>query len=247
MALPVTATETAPVPQRPMYPEGVLTKFSPEGVVLRFPGNTTLCHLPADCPLLPGLRDLYSALAAHPVLSKKVHLLPPASWHMTVFDGVRDSEREPVLWPEGKHELPLAEMTSEFAGRLRELGQQLEAEGLAPPYRMRVRNFDGALIGIGIEVEGATADEERRMRRLRDRLADAMGFRAPNHETYQFHLSVAYLMRHLEPDDRAALDEVRDQHFPSIQREFTLGDVEFCTFEDMYSFPRVFYLGKNSQ
>jgi hypothetical protein len=242
-----TTTTTTLTAQRPPYPIGIPAKFSAEGLVQRFPGNTTLCRVPDDSPLLPGLRAVHAAISSHPYFSKRIHLLPPASWHMTVLDGVREKECEPGMWPPGKEKQPLAECTNEFTQRLRQLGPELAEEGLAPPYLMRVRGFDPAVVGIGLEIEGATAGEEKRMRRLRDRLADTFGFRAPNHETYGFHISIAYLLRHIDGEDREELNRVFAEHLPAVQREFELGPVEFCTFENMYTFPRLFYLGGDEE
>jgi len=42
----MTVLPTTITPQRPLYPIGIPAKFSPEGFVQRFPGNTTLCHVP---------------------------------------------------------------------------------------------------------------------------------------------------------------------------------------------------------
>ncbi|KAH6607798.1 rna ligase cyclic nucleotide phosphodiesterase [Trichoderma cornu-damae] len=224
MSATSTETQTAITPKRPRYPIGIPAKFSPDGVVQRFPGNTTLCHVPADSPLQAGLNAVHASLSSHAVLSGLIHLLPKDSWHMTVLDGVREAECEPGMWPPGLEKQPLDECTQHFSSRLRRLGLELADEGLAPPYRMRVRGFDGAVVGIGLEVEGATADEEKRMRRLRDRLADALGFRAPNHETEE-------------------LGRVFARHLPALQGEFELGPVEFCTFENMHAFARLFCLG----
>jgi hypothetical protein len=166
---------------------------------------------------------------------------------MTIFDGVREEECEPGMWPEGKEKQSLAESTPEFARRLRQLGLELEHEGLAPPYRMRVRGLDDCVVGVGLEIEGATVEEERRMRKLRDRLADTLGFKAPNHESYCFHISMAYLLRHLEGEERQELYKVLGQHLLGLQQEFELGAVEFCTFENMYAFPRLFFLGQREE
>jgi hypothetical protein len=68
---------------------------------------------------------------------------------------------------------------------------------------MHLRGFDyTATVGIGPVPEGATPEEEKRMRRLRDRLADTMGFRAPNHDSYEWHLSVCYFLRHIDGEGR---------------------------------------------
>lgn len=109
---------------------------------------------------------------------------------------------------------------------------------------MRLRGFDyAATVGIGLILEGAGPEEERRMRRLRDRLADTMGFRAPNHESYEWHMSVCYFLRHIDGDDRRDLNELLQAVLPQIVSEFELGAVEFCTFEDMHWFSRLLYLG----
>lgn len=242
-----TVTATAVAASRPIYPLGIPEKFSVDGDVRYYPGNTTLCHLPSDSPLLPGLRALYDAYSTHPILSRKMKLLPPASWHMTVFDGVRERECEPGMWPTGVVKVPLKQSTAEFAVKLKAFGQQLENEGLAPPYRMRVTSFDDGTVGCGLVIEGATDEEEKRMRRLRDRIGDTLGFRAPNHETYGFHISTLYLLRHMDGADREDFERVRRQFLPVLQQEFELGSVEFCTFDNMFEFPRQFYLGQESE
>jgi hypothetical protein len=165
---------------------------------------------------------------------------------MTVLDGVREEECEPEMWPVG--------MKKKTAGGIyKRLCPEIETtvpgigEGLAPPYHMRIRSFDPAVVGIGLEIEGATAGEEKRMRRLRDRIADTLGFKAPNHERYRFHMSMAYLLRHIDGVEREELNKVFAQHLPAVQQEFELGAVEFCTLENMYAFTRLFYLGEREE
>ncbi|KAH6962025.1 RNA ligase/cyclic nucleotide phosphodiesterase [Ilyonectria sp. MPI-CAGE-AT-0026] len=240
MSPSMTTVATA---SRPTYPVGVPIKFSADGAVQRYPGNTTVCHIPAGSPLLPGLHRVHDTLGSHPTLSRMIRLVPQESWHMTVLDGVRETECEPGMWPQGLEKEPLEACTKEFSRSLRQLGPELEKEGLAPPYRMRVRGFDPAVVGVGLEVEGATSEEQQRMRKLRDRLADTLGFRAPNHLTYQFHVTIAYWLRHVDGEDRTELNKVFTDLLPAVDMEFELGAVEFCTFENMCAYPRLFYLG----
>ncbi|RSL94351.1 hypothetical protein CDV31_014339 [Fusarium ambrosium] len=249
MTVPSTFnTEQSSTPERPPYPTGVPFKFAPDGTVQHYPGNTTVCHIPPSSPLIPGLRKIYDSLSSHPTFSKVLRLLPPSSWHMTVFDGVREKECEPGMWPPGLAKQPLHESTADFSKRLRQFGLNLEAEGLAPPYRMAVRGFDlPATVGVGLRVEGATPGEERRMRRLRDRLGDTLGFKAPNHETYRFHITIAYLLRHIDGNDRDEFHRVLMMQVPDVEMDFELGRVEFCLFENMLAFPRVFYLGDKEE
>jgi hypothetical protein len=228
---------------RPPYPIGVPIKFDPDGVAQRYAGNTTVCHLSPDSPLAAGLRKVYDTVKSHPTLGALIRLVPMASWHMTIFDGVREFECEPGMWPLGMAKKPLPESTRDFSQRLRKFGMQLESEGLAPPYKMKVLGFDPAVVGIGLHVQGVTPEEEKRMRRLRDRLGDVLGFKAPNHEVYPFHITVAYLLRYIEGDNRIELNRMLESLLPEVQIEFELGPVEFCTFENMLEYPRLFYLG----
>ncbi|PNP41761.1 hypothetical protein TGAMA5MH_06354 [Trichoderma gamsii] len=230
--------------QRPLYPRGIPSKFSSDGTLQRFPGNTIICHLPANSPLQPSLNSVYKSLSSHPILSKLIHLLPKDSWHMTVHGGIHGDKVTPGKRPPGFEGRLLEEVTEDFAQKLRQLGTELEKEGLAPPYKMRIRGFNGAKFFIGLEVEGATAEEEKRMRLLRDRLADALGLRQPNHDTYGFHITIAYLMRYIEGKNRKMLNAVFEKHLSEAQLEFELGAAEFCTYENMYSFVRLFYLGQ---
>lgn len=163
---------------------------------------------------------------------------------MTVMDGVRERECEPGMWPEGLGKKPLDKYTEEFSRSLRQFGLELEKEGLAPPYRMRVIGFGELTVGVGLNVVGATREEEQRLRRLRDRLADTIGVRAPRHDIYEFHITVGYWLRHADGDeDKPELDKLLAEFRPKLEMEFELGAVEFCTFETMCAYPRLFYLG----
>lgn len=161
---------------------------------------------------------------------------------MTILDGVREFEYEPGMWPPGEEKQPLSKYIETFTPKLRHLGANLANEGLAPPYRMRVCGYSPAVVGIGLEIEGQTPEEQKRMRRLRDRLADTLGSRAPNHEVYGLHLTVAYLLRHIDGEEKKDLDRVFSDCWKEIGVDIELGAVEFCTFEDMHAFNRLFYL-----
>lgn len=227
--------------EKPDYPAGVPQKFTADGIVQRYPGNTTVCHIPLDSPLIPRLRLLCKKLSSHPTIGPIFRAVPEESWHMTVLDGVREEECEPGMWREGVEKRPIPEYTKEFTPILRKLGGDLHSLGLAPPYRMRARGVGPLDVGFGIAVEGATAKDEKRIRRLRDTLADALDLRVDNHEVYAFHITMGYWLRHV---DRAELDTLLADILPQLQLEFDLGAVEFCTFDNMCAYPRLFYLGE---
>lgn len=221
---------------RSKYPAGVPDKFSSEGEVQDYPGNTILCHLPDTSPLRPGLRSIYAGLSASPLYDRIV-LLPPASWHMTVLDGICAYDQ----WSREESSERLDKFNSTTSPRLRELSHTMGWSDLAPPYKMRAVGFGLFHTGITLRVEGATVEEDKRIRRLRNRLSEGFGFRHPNHETYGLHVSIAYFLRHLGPQEEQALTDDLTKWLGESMCEFELGAPEFCTFQNMFAFERQFY------
>jgi hypothetical protein len=159
---------------------------------------------------------------------------------MTIFEGVCDQIRRPGSWPTDLPlDAPLDEVTAHFTSKL--TGFELKYDG--PPYRMRVDGMDPLEVGIGIHLEARTAEEGRRIRGLRDRLADALELKHPGHERYGLHFSAAYLLRRLSDEQERQVRELVLGCLEGVDKEFELGAPEFCTFGDMFAFKRLFYLG----
>jgi hypothetical protein len=219
------------------YPPGTPGKFDKDGNVQPFPGNTIVCHLAQSSALYASLLGLYEKLRASR-LSHLYALLPPPSWHMTVFEGVCDQVRKPGYWPSDvPSDAPLADCTAHFAARLAAFDLRCD-----PPYRMCVRGIDPLEVGIGIHLEFRDREEEARVRGLRDRISDTLKLRHPGHESYGFHFSLAYLLRKLTDEQKAELSKLVLDHLEEAAVDFELGAPEFCTFEDMFAFKRLFYL-----
>jgi len=219
------------------HPGGVPTKFDADGSVRHFPGNTIICHLPAESDLHKGLLRLSQELeTANP--ETLYTLLPTPSWHMTVFEGVCDQVRRPGFWPS---DLPgdtsLDECNAHFEKKLRQFGL-----GTEPPFKLRIAGYTPRIDGIGLHLEPVDAIEQSRLRALRDRLSETLCIRHPSHETYGFHLSIAYFIRHPTDIEREQLDARLMRHLAEFPSVFELGAPEFCHFDDMFAFRRQFYL-----
>jgi hypothetical protein len=225
------------------YPPGVSGgKFSADGKPLPFAGNTLLMHLSPTSALYTYLLQLHEALRTS-FLSRLCTLLPPPSWHMTIFEGVCEQVRDVDHWPRDLAQgAPLDEITEEFTRRLSDF--KWEDDG--PPYLMRINGMDPLEVGIGIHLEARTQDEERRIRRLRDRLAERLKLKMPNHDKYGLHISIAYLLRRLTGEQERELKGLVSRILEGGPKEFELGAPEFCTFGDMFKFDRKFYVGEES-
>ncbi|KAL8382350.1 hypothetical protein RB595_006237 [Gaeumannomyces hyphopodioides] len=225
---------------RPEFPAGVPSKFDRDGNVQHFPGNTILCHLSPSSSLYASLLGLHGKLERSP-LARLLTLLPPPSWHMTVFEGVCDQVRGPGFWPSDlAPDAALAECDALFERKLRPL--ELPSGTAPPPYRVRVVGVDPLEVGIGLTLQPQDGDEEARIRGLRDRLSGLLMIRHPQHAAYGMHLSMAYLLRHLTADQERELRALVESHFDELPVQFELGPPEFCRFKDMFAFERVMYL-----
>lgn len=222
---------------QPAFPTGVHTKFNVDGSVRAFPGNTIICHLPPSSGLYACLLNLYAQLLRSD-LSELYSLLPPSSWHMTVFEGVCDQVRRPRFWP-GDLDLdaPLAECDARFAGKL----SSFDLSG-DPPYHLRIAGWQPLVNGIALKLAPATTAEEIRLRSLRDRLSHLLQIRHPGHEDYVFHVSIAYLIRYPDDVQQTALSAMLFELLSGLPAEFELGAPEFCRFDDMFAFHRQFFL-----
>lgn len=77
------------------FPPDVGSKFDADGRVRPFAGNTVVCHLPQQgehADAFEAMLDIYREAPSHPFM-RKVALLPPSSYHMTVMGGANDTPR----------------------------------------------------------------------------------------------------------------------------------------------------------
>ncbi|KAJ6584630.1 RNA ligase/cyclic nucleotide phosphodiesterase [Mycena capillaripes] len=204
-----------------------------------FPGNTIISHIsPSSHPgLYDSLLVLYDKLKnSH--LSHLYVLLPPSSWHITVFEGVCDQVRYSSLWPDDLSiDASLEDCTSLYENKLSTFDLQCDS-----PYHLSVKGFYPLYGLIALDLEPSTAEENARIRDLRDRLSGVLRIRAGSHDTYPFHLTLAYLLRSPTKDQDKELVKLLVDHFEGMSKQLELGAPEFCSFEDMFTFKRLFYL-----
>lgn len=245
------ATSAAPLPAstdsaEPKPPPSVGRKFNADGSPFRFPGNTIISHIPLATALsdaLTSVRDTLAAASFAPCLA----LLPPSSYHMTVFEGVTESSRRAGIWP-----ADLA-LDAPLAASDRHLERKLEGFALdtALPLRMRLHEFSVRRDpGATLRLLPADAAENRKLRRLRDRLAERLQLRAPDHDSYGFHISLAYLVDWMTPQQESDYIAVQSACFSMLQKRMPvieIGAPAFCVFYDMFAFDTQVLVGQGRQ
>ncbi|MEO0586153.1 MAG: DUF1868 domain-containing protein [Planctomycetota bacterium] len=215
-------------------------RFDAEARALPDPGCTVVAHVTdsAQVAALAEARAVLEGSAAAPIWA----FTPPASWHMTLVDLYLHSRDGPEWRPAG--------MPQELFGRQADawILERLRGfdPGETPPFRVRVLGVYAAADGLGLALEGESAAEEWRLRRLRFRIARQAGLLLrPGHESYRFHLTLGYLIR--KPD--AALVAAGDAAVAGASQQLRarlpvleLGAPEVCLFDDMTAFRPEFLL-----
>lgn len=228
------------------YPPDVGRKFSAGGRVLPFAGNTVICHLPQqgeNAAAFDAMLDIYRDVPAHP-FARKIALLPPSSYHMTVFGGANDRPRMRESWPADlPFDMPIAECNRVMTERLKRADLHV-----ALPIRMRVdldqKPVNGkALIFL---LQPADDGERAKLAKLREQLADVFKIRAPDAASYRFHISLGYAIAWFTPAEMRELETAWARWVRQIADKspiITVGAPEYCTFADMYAFKRQLLLG----
>lgn len=212
-------------------PRHLGTRYDAAGRFLPEAGNTVVCHVPPGSPTADTLDDLHRALRALP-WADRFAFTPPASFHMTVFDGVIDTARGAGDWAAGlPADAAIDATTAALAARL---------EGFAPPppFRMAI----AAVTPFGLSLRGATPQDEAHARAWRDALSAALGIRRANHAAYAFHLTMAYPLAWLPREALPALAAHLQRLTAQMQARLPALDLTrpaFCRFADMTAFPPV--------
>jgi hypothetical protein len=226
-------------------PPDVGRKFYPDGSVKRFDGNTIICHLDQQGPnatFFNALLDIYRETPRHDFM-RKVTLLPPSSYHMTIFGGANDPDRVPGLWPSDlRLDLPMQACNEALGARL-----QAVQFGFDEPFRMKVDVGEPKADERPLTIRLLPFDdaEERRLRNLRNRLSDILKIRAPRHDEYSFHITMGYLIRWLNSAEQAEFRQSMKTWRETVATAcpvIELGAPEYCVLKDMFAFERQFYL-----
>jgi hypothetical protein len=211
-------------------------KFNPDGSRRPFAGNTVICHLQPQ----GATRDAVERIATdlkRSSLMRKISLLPPASYHMTVYPGVNDQGRDITGWPSYVPKDASIEECSRIVGeRMRQF--HLESQ---LPLRMKVDEAKTIANprASTLRMVGANADEERKIRKIRDRLVDVFGFRDNKHDEYSFHITLAYQLQRFTAAEQSEYHAILTKTVPVIAASapnFEFANPEYCTFPDMFRF-----------
>lgn len=85
----------------------------------------------------------------------------------------------------------------------------------------------------------ATGEDARSLREMRHRLQELTGIYRTDIDSYQFHISLSYIVRWLSRDDAISYSRAAAAIFEECLGDIKtvdIGPVEFCEFETMHHF-----------
>ncbi len=215
----------------PRYTSTVGQKFNKDGSVRTFPGNTVISKITPDMPVYKGLVEIQDRLEALDSAGR-YGFLPPSSFHMTVIEGVCDQVRDSAKWSSMLPlDMPLEDVTRFVLEHYRKL---------SPPRSLRMRinraSFARLLLIILEPADDATAQA---LRKFRDQFANETGIRFKNHDTYTFHISLAYRLIEMTEEQERPFQELQDEAGPALRASYPVIEMNppvLTTFENMFRF-----------
>ncbi|BCH31335.1 hypothetical protein MesoLjLc_32650 [Mesorhizobium sp. L-8-10] len=203
-------------------------RFDATGTFMPTPGNTVVSHVVPGSRTEAALARVRQGLMDLPYGDRFAYT-PVSSHHMTVFQGIIEGRRKPDYWPEGVAlDAAVEQTTSLFLDRLSSFPR-------GDPFHMKVVS----VTPLGLVLEGATERDEYTVRALRDDLVGPFGYRHPDHDSYTFHITMAYPKAWLPAGAEAAYLPALAALKDSLAQEIDmveLGAPAFCEFTDMTEF-----------
>lgn len=206
-------------------------KFNKDGSPRKYPGNTIIADVEPSNPAYPVIRQLKVKLSEGD-LGKAFIFMPEDSYHVTIIRGMNDYVRQPEYWPSA---LPLDAPMTAVDDYFEEKASVVKA-----PERIHMRfdrvKIDDYDVRICLTPWDQAQDEE--LRAYRDQVADQIGLRLPGHDTYTYHITLAYMLWLPDGQDRAEMEErVREMDaYLKDQEDFWLSSPKIRFYDDMMIF-----------
>ncbi|MBX9466782.1 MAG: DUF1868 domain-containing protein [Rhizobium sp.] len=203
-------------------------RYDTSGTFLRERGNTVVCHLVEGSESEAAIHAARARYLAMPG-ADKLAFTSASSLHMTLFQGIIETRRALPYWPaDVPVETPVDDMTAIFMDRLAHLRP---GEAFAVEVVHATPN--------GLTVDGVTQRDRDVLKDWRDRFADLLGYRHPDHETYVFHITFAYMIERFDDVTMAEWVPFLDEIAQDIRRRSPVIELRapaFCAFDDMNRF-----------
>lgn len=213
------------------YTAEVGRKFHADGSPCPFAGTTVISFIDVAMPIARMGAWLQEEIRQQP-FADKFSMLPPSSFHMTVIQLLNDQDRTPQRWtPHLALTTPMDKICSFMRRRV---------AMVVPPATIAMR-FTGIkrLGNLAFQLEPADDGVATTLCGYRNAVAEATGVCLPDHEHYQFHISLAYRLMLLTAGEQQQLDALCNRADSFVQQAapcIMLSSPQCTFFTDMCHF-----------
>ena len=217
-------------------------KFTPNGVAKRHRGSTFVAHVVPNSESYKVCERVQVDVRERG-LDNHFALLPPASFHMTVYPGLksREFEGEEDRWPEWLKSAPsMNDAAALMYCRLRENVDQIPE---LPDLRMRPTGVYDLGISLTVGLEPADEEMAEALKRFREALREILEAKDQNLDSYKFHCSLGY--RLTDPELTSDVNRELAELYTGWATELDTLELErpaFNIFDDMLAFPPLVFL-----
>ena len=212
--------------------KGAENKFDDRGNPLPFPGCTIICNIPLNTSLSDQIISLQKNIENFNP-EKTYFYLPPSSFHMTLFDCCNFNTKNSNYWPSD------IDPDMDYKDIAFELNKRIQNYIFPKEFNLKLKMFFG---GYSIILEPYSEKDEKILRNCRDELSSLLKIKFENHQRYNFHITLAYILRELNQIEIKNLIKFNKQlafEFSKKIPKITFTKPEMCTFEDMLEFKTI--------
>ena len=205
------------------------SKFDNSGKPLPFPGCSIICKIPIKSDLFYEIKLLQSKYKEFNP-DQAYTYLPHTSFHMTLFDCCNINTLNTQYWPDNITKDNNYKIISNL------LSKRIKDLKFPEKFNLKLKKLFG---GYSMILEGNTKKDEKIIRDYRNKLSTLLGIRFENHETYSFHITLAYILRKLKDDEIKKLIKINGrllEEFVTKKPIIQIKKPELCTFENMYEY-----------
>lgn len=204
-------------------------KFDEDGMVKPYYGNTVISFInQEENPVFQELKRVQGVLKQSS-FAHCIAFLPESSLHMTNMPHCRHRDRNTDMWPSY---LNMDAKFTEIDVIIKAKAEQVKAP---EKYFMEV---DYCAMNQ-IILKPCNEEMNREMRAYRDALADAVGIRHKDHDTYKFHIGLGYICQ-MPTAEQQMEAEVLCEKLTAEMKEtlgvFEVQKADFVIFNDMFAY-----------
>ena len=212
--------------------KGAENKFDDKGNPLPFPGCTIICNIPLNTDLSDQIISFQKNIENFNP-EKTYFYLPPSSFHMTLFDCCNLNTQKTNFWPSD------IDPDMGYKDIAVELNKRIQNYIFPKEFNLKLKMFFG---GYSIILEPYSEKDEKILRNCRDELSSLLKIKFENHQRYNFHITLAYILRELNQIEINNLIEFNKKLSLDFSKKFpkiTFTKPEMCIFEDMLEFKSI--------